>query len=202
MRALGFTSATPVQQAAIPPALEGRDVLASAKTGTGKTAAFGLPIIERVAAQPRGTTRALILSPTRELAAQIADHLRLLARGSGVRVTAVFGGVGFKPQMAAFARGVEIIVACPGRLVDLMAQGHARLGNVEVLVLDEADRMMDMGFLPVVRRVVRALPKERQTLFFSATLAPEIIELAKEMTLADFNFCGGVSHQMLQHPGE
>jgi ATP-dependent RNA helicase RhlE len=178
---LGFTAPTPVQAAAIPPALAGKDVLASAQTGTGKTAAFGIPLIERLTALPRKKTHALILAPTRELAAQIAEHLEALGRRSNLRVAAVFGGVGFANQIAAFARGTEIIVACPGRLTDLMAQGAARLGDVSVLVLDEADRMLDMGFLPVVRRVVAQLPKARQTLFFSATIAPEIAALTREM---------------------
>jgi ATP-dependent RNA helicase RhlE len=179
--ALGFTAPTPVQAAAIPAALGGKDVLASAQTGTGKTAAFGIPLIERLAPLPRKKTHALILAPTRELAAQIAAHLEALAKGTNLRVSAVFGGVGFGGQIAAFARGTEIIVACPGRLLDLIAQGAARLDDVNVLVLDEADRMLDMGFLPVVRRIVAKLPKTRQTLFFSATIAPEIAKLTAEM---------------------
>ncbi|HTJ25019.1 MAG TPA: DEAD/DEAH box helicase [Candidatus Limnocylindria bacterium] len=181
VRALGFTTPTPVQAAAIPPALAGKDVLASAQTGTGKTAAFGIPLIERLATLPRKKTHALILAPTRELAAQIAEHLEALGKGSNLRVAAIFGGVGFGNQIAAFARGTEIIVACPGRLTDLMGQGAARLGDVSVLVLDEADRMLDMGFLPVVRRIVAQVPKARQTLFFSATIAPEIAALTREM---------------------
>ena len=181
VRELGFTTPTPVQAKAIPAGLQGRDVLASAQTGTGKTAAFGLPLIERLTQGERRKTRALILAPTRELAAQIADHLRALSKGTNLRVATVYGGVGFAPQIAAFARGTEIIVACPGRLMDLMAQGAAKLGSVELLVLDEADRMLDMGFLPGVRRIVAAIPKQRQTLFFSATLGPEIAGLAKDL---------------------
>jgi ATP-dependent RNA helicase RhlE len=181
LRDLNFTTPTPVQVAAIPPALAGRDVLASAQTGTGKTAAFGLPLLEAVLKLPRKRTNALILAPTRELAAQIVAHLQALARGSDLRVAAVFGGVGFRPQITAFARGTEIIVACPGRLLDLMGQRAARLGDVSVFVLDEADRMLDMGFLPSVRRIAAVLPKQRQTLLFSATVSPEIERLSREL---------------------
>jgi ATP-dependent RNA helicase RhlE len=181
LRDLNFTTPTPVQLAAIPPALAGRDVLASAQTGTGKTAAFGLPLLEAVLKLPRKRTNALILAPTRELAAQIVAHLQALARGSDLRVAAVFGGVGFRPQITAFARGTEIIVACPGRLLDLMGQRAARLGDVSIFVLDEADRMLDMGFLPSVRRIAAVLPKQRQTLLFSATVSSEIERLSKEL---------------------
>lgn len=181
VRALGFTAPTPVQAAAIPAAIAGKDVLASAQTGTGKTAAFGIPLIERLVPLPRKKTLALILAPTRELAAQISAHLEALTKGTNLRTAAVFGGVGFSPQVAAFARGTEIIVACPGRLLDLIAQGSARLDDIGVLVLDEADRMLDMGFLPVVRRIVAKLPVKRQTLLFSATIAPEIAKLTAEM---------------------
>ena len=181
VRELGFTTPTPVQAQAIPAGLQGRDVLASAQTGTGKTAAFGIPLIEKLAAGERHKTRALILAPTRELAAQIADHLRALTKASGLRVATVYGGVGFGPQITAFARGTEIVVACPGRLLDLMAQNKAKLGDVEVLVLDEADRMLDMGFLPGVRRIVAAVPKQRQTLLFSATISAEIAGLARDL---------------------
>ena len=181
LRDLNFTEPTPVQEAAIPPALEGRDVLASAQTGTGKTAAFGLPILQKVLALPRGRTHVLILAPTRELAAQICQHLQAMARGTDIRVAAIFGGVGFRPQITAFARGTEIIVACPGRLLDLMAQKVTRLGDISIFVLDEADRMLDMGFLPNVRRIAAALPAKRQTLFFSATVAPEIEKLSREL---------------------
>ena len=181
MRQLGFTTPTPVQAAAIPPALAGRDVLASAQTGTGKTAAFGLPLLQQLAALPRRKTHALILAPTRELAAQIASHLAALAKGSDLRIAAVYGGMGFGPQRAAFARGTEIVVATPGRLIDLMGQGSARLGDVSLLVLDEADRMLDMGFLPAVKRIVAQLPARRQTLFFSATIAPEVLKLTRDL---------------------
>ena len=181
VRELGFTVPTPVQAAAIPPALAGKDVLASAQTGTGKTAAFGLPLLERLAVLPRKKTRALILAPTRELAAQIAAHLTALGKGSNLRVASIYGGVGFGGQIAAFARGTEIIVATPGRLMDLMSQGAARLDDVSLLVLDEADRMLDMGFLPAVKRIVAKLPAQRQTLLFSATIAPEVLKLTREL---------------------
>jgi ATP-dependent RNA helicase RhlE len=181
VRELGFTTPTPVQAAAIPAALAGKDVLASAQTGTGKTAAFGLPLLERLAALPRKQTRALVLAPTRELAAQIATHLTELAKGTNLRVAAIYGGVGFGGQRAAFARGTEIVVATPGRLIDLIGQGSARLGAVSLLVLDEADRMLDMGFLPAVKRIVAQLPAERQTLLFSATIAPEVQKLTRDL---------------------
>ncbi|HTD33712.1 MAG TPA: DEAD/DEAH box helicase [Candidatus Elarobacter sp.] len=181
VRELGFTTPTPVQAAAIPPALAGKDVLASAQTGTGKTAAFGLPLLERLAALPRRQTHALILAPTRELAAQIAAHLTELAKGTNLRVAAIYGGVGFGGQRAAFAGGTEIVVATPGRLIDLIGQRAARLGDVSVLVLDEADRMLDMGFLPAVKRIAAQLPARRQTLLFSATIAPEVQKLTRDL---------------------
>jgi ATP-dependent RNA helicase RhlE len=181
VQGLGFSEPTPIQAAAIPAALEGRDVLACAETGSGKTAAFLLPILHRLLAQPRGVTRALVLSPTRELAQQIADDLRDLAGRSGLRGAAVYGGVGMGPQRDAFVRGVDVIVATPGRLLDHFSQSYARLAGLEVLVLDEADRMLDMGFLPDVKRILRHLPKQRQTLFFSATMPREIQELTREI---------------------
>ena len=181
LRDLQFTEPTPIQELAIPPALEGRDVLASAQTGSGKSAAFGLPIIAALLDRPRGKTQALILVPTRELAEQVAAHITALARHTAIRVAAVYGGVGFKPQIAAFKRGTEIIVATPGRLTDHMRSGNARLGSISTVVLDEADRMLDMGFLPAVRRILDALPPKRQTLFFSATLPPAISALIREM---------------------
>jgi ATP-dependent RNA helicase RhlE len=179
--ALGFTRPTPIQAAAIPPALVGEDLLACAETGSGKTAAFLLPILHKLLARPRGATRALVLSPTRELAAQIAEDLRDLAGSTGLRGAAVFGGVGMQPQRVAFERGVDVIVATPGRLLDHFSQSYAKLASLEILVLDEADRMLDMGFLPSVRRILRHLPRRRQTLLFSATLAREIEGLAREM---------------------
>ncbi|HEU0013970.1 MAG TPA: DEAD/DEAH box helicase, partial [Longimicrobium sp.] len=178
---LGFTQPTPIQAQTITPGLEGRDLLACAMTGSGKTAAFLLPILQRLAEKPRGKTRALILSPTRELAAQIHEHLQDLSRHLGVRGAAVFGGVGMEPQERAFRQGVDVIVATPGRLLDHMQHPYVRFDALEVLVLDEADRMLDMGFLPDIRRVLKALPRDRQTLFFSATMPAPIVKLADEM---------------------
>jgi ATP-dependent RNA helicase RhlE len=180
--ALGYTMPTPVQASAIPPARDGHDVLACAATGTGKTAAFLLPILHRLLPGPRGVTRALVLAPTRELAAQIDEQRRALGRDTDLRGAAIFGGVGMEPQQAALRRGVEILVATPGRLLDHMRQPYARLAGVEIVVLDEADRMLDMGFLPDVRRILRALgPARRQTMLFSATLPPDIVALAGDL---------------------
>jgi ATP-dependent RNA helicase RhlE len=172
-------SPTPIQEQAIPAALDGRDVLACAETGSGKTAAFLLPVLHQLLGRPRGATRALVLSPTRELAAQIASDLADLARGTGLRGLAVYGGVGMAPQRAAFERGVDVIVATPGRLLDHFAYSYAKLAALEWLLLDEADRMLDMGFLPSIERILRHLPPHRQTLFFSATLPPEIAKLTR-----------------------
>ena len=179
--AMGFAVPTPIQKDAIPPALEGKDVLACAMTGSGKTAAFLLPILQRLIGKPRGVTRALIVTPTRELAAQIDEHRRELARFARIAGAAVYGGVGMGPQETAFRRGVDILVATPGRLLDHFQFPYARLAGIEVLVLDEADRMLDMGFLPDVRRVLKHLPARRQTLFFSATLPAPIVTLSREM---------------------
>jgi ATP-dependent RNA helicase RhlE len=179
--ALGFTEPTPIQRDGIPPALEGRDLLACAMTGSGKTAAFALPILQRLLGKKRGTTRALVLAPTRELAAQIVDHFNALGRHSGLKAAAVYGGVGMQPQERALRSGVDIIVACPGRLLDHFRHSYARLAGLEILVLDEADRMLDMGFLPDIRRILKHLPPVSQTLFFSATLPPPIRELSREM---------------------
>ncbi|HEX8670639.1 MAG TPA: DEAD/DEAH box helicase [Longimicrobium sp.] len=181
IKELGFTRPTPIQEQAVPPAMEGRDVLACAMTGSGKTAAFLLPIIQRLMDKPRGTTRALILTPTRELAAQIHQHLEELAVHTPVTGAAVFGGVGMGPQEHAFRSGVDIIIATPGRLLDHFKQPYAKLSGLEVLVLDEADRMLDMGFLPDIRRVLKHLPTNRQTLFFSATMPDAIGKLSGEM---------------------
>jgi ATP-dependent RNA helicase RhlE len=165
--------------------MDGRDLLGIAQTGTGKTAAFGLPILHRLAATagrpPRGGCRVLILSPTRELASQIADSLKAYGRHLGLSVAVIFGGVGFGPQRTALARGVDILVATPGRLQDLLDQGAGRLDHVGTLVLDEADQMLDKGFLPAIRRLLKAIPAQRQTLFFSATMPQEINRLAAEM---------------------
>ncbi|HYL27992.1 MAG TPA: DEAD/DEAH box helicase [Candidatus Nitrosotalea sp.] len=181
LQRLGFTEPTPIQTSAIPPALEGRDVLGSAETGSGKTAAFGLPLLQRLLKRPRGKTRALILAPTRELTHQIAEHLTALAHGSGLTVAAIYGGVGFKPQLAALKRGTDVVVATPGRLLDHIKQKTAHLRDVEILVLDEPDRMLDIGFLPDVRRIIAHLPAKRQTLLFSATLPPQISGLVREI---------------------
>jgi ATP-dependent RNA helicase RhlE len=178
---MGFTEPTPIQLLSIPPALEGRDVLASAETGSGKSAAFGLPILQALSNLPRGKTRALILAPTRELTEQISVHLKELAKYTKIRIAAVYGGVGFGPQINAFKRGDDIIVATPGRLIDLLQQGAAKLEDISVLVLDEADRMLDMGFLPAVRRLQRYIKGDHQTLFFSATLPPQISALINDM---------------------
>jgi len=181
VKELGFTRPTPIQNDAIPPVMEGRDILACAMTGSGKTAAFVLPILHRLHGKPRGKTRALVLTPTRELAAQIDEHLRELAIHTPLSGAAVFGGVGMGPQEHAFRSGVDVIVATPGRLLDHFRFPYARLEHLEVLVLDEADRMLDMGFLPDIRRVLKHLPQKRQTLFFSATLPDPIVVLSREM---------------------
>jgi ATP-dependent RNA helicase RhlE len=181
VKELGFKRPTPIQIDAIPPAVAGKDVLACAMTGSGKSAAFLLPILNRLIGKKRGTTRALILTPTRELAAQIDEHLRELAVHTPLSGAAVYGGVGMGPQEHAFRSGVDVIVATPGRLLDHFQYGYAKLEGLEVLVLDEADRMLDMGFLPDIRRVLRHLPPKLQTLFFSATLPQPIVELSREM---------------------
>ncbi len=178
---LGFTEPTPIQRDAIPPALEGNDILGCAMTGSGKTAAFALPILDRLLARKRGATRALVLAPTRELAAQIVEHTNEMARHTRIKAAAVFGGVGMAPQQKALRDGVDIVVACPGRLLDHMQHPYARFDDLEVLVLDEADRMLDMGFLPDIRRILAQLPTPQQTLFFSATVPPEIDKLARQM---------------------
>jgi ATP-dependent RNA helicase RhlE len=180
---LGYAAPTPIQSAAIPLLLEGKDLIGIAQTGTGKTAAFVLPMLERLAKQKpqqgRGP-RALIVAPTRELALQIDENVRLLGKHMQVRCATIFGGVGEAPQIQAVRRGVDIVVATPGRLIDLMGAGHVSLRGVEIAVLDEADRMLDMGFLPQIRRIVATLPKERQTLLFSATLSKDIEKVTAE----------------------
>ena len=181
VKELGFARPTPIQADAVPPALAGRDVLACAMTGSGKTAAFGLAILHRLIDKPRGTTRALILTPTRELAAQIVEDLDDLAVHTPVTAAPVFGGVGMGPQEHAFRSGVDVIVATPGRLLDHFSQPYARLSGLEILVLDEADRMLDMGFLPEIRKILRHLPARRQTLFFSATMPAPILALTRDM---------------------
>ncbi len=181
LKEMGFVRPTPIQADAIPPALEGRDLLACASTGSGKTAAFLLPILDKLIAKPRGTTRALVITPTRELAAQIVEELDAIAVHTPVTAAPVIGGVGMGPQEHAVRSGVDVIVATPGRLLDHMNQSYARLDKIEFLVLDEADRMLDMGFLPDIRRILKAIPAKRQTLFFSATMPGPIAKLASEM---------------------
>ena len=174
--AMGYTEPTPIQLRSIPPALEGRDLIASAQTGTGKTAAFALPTLQKLASH--GRCRCLVLEPTRELAMQVETAMRDFARFTNLRVGCVFGGVGYVAQRTMLKEGVDILVATPGRLEDHLQQGTVRLNDIEVLVLDEVDRMLDVGFLPPMKRIISKVPKNRQTLFFSATLPPEIAELA------------------------
>ena len=181
VRELGFARPTPIQADAIPSGVAGRDVLACAQTGSGKTAAFLLPIIHKLIDRQRRTTRALVLTPTRELAAQILEDLNALAVHTPVTGASVYGGVGMGPQEHAFRSGVDVIIATPGRLLDHFRSAYAKLDGVEYLVLDEADRMLDMGFLPDIRRVLRHIPTRRQTMFFSATMPPLIGKLASEM---------------------
>ena len=178
---LGFTEPTPIQRDSIPPALDGRDVLACAMTGSGKTAAFVLPILQHMAGTHSGRSRALIITPTRELASQIHEHIEALARHTPVRSATVFGGVKPGKQEKALRAGVDIVVATPGRLLDLMQYPWANFEHLEFLVLDEADRMLDMGFLPDVRRILAQLPKQRQTMLFSATLPHPIVKLSKDL---------------------
>ena len=182
LKDLGFARPTPIQSEAIPPALEGRDVLACAMTGSGKTYAFLLPIMHQLLAKPRGATRALVITPTRELAAQILESLNDVAVHTPLTGAAIFGGVGMGPQEHAFRSGVDVMVATPGRLLDHFRSPYAKLEQLEFLVLDEADRMLDMGFLPEIKKVLRHLPqRKRQTLFFSATMPAPIAALTKEM---------------------
>ncbi len=182
VRDAGYSTPTPIQSQSIPELLEGRDLLGCARTGTGKTAAFALPILQRLNANPyRGSprpVRALVLVPTRELAAQVCESFRRYGSELQLVSAVIYGGVGQGPQVSALRRGVDILVATPGRLVDLMGQGHLRLDKVEILVLDEADHMLDLGFIPDVRKVLAVVPRKRQTLFFSATMPPPIAKLA------------------------
>jgi ATP-dependent RNA helicase RhlE len=182
LQAMGFEEPTPIQSAAIPPALDGHDILGSAETGTGKTAAFLLPLLQSLLAAPGSCgPRALVVVPTRELALQVADHARQLGRGLPLRFVTIYGGVGYGAQDEALRRGVDVVIATPGRLLDQVSRRHVSLDAVEVLVLDEGDRMLDIGFLPDIRRIVRLLPRDRQTMLFSATLGP-IVALAREVT--------------------
>jgi ATP-dependent RNA helicase RhlE len=175
----GYAHPTPIQSEAIPLALAGRDLIGSAQTGTGKTAAFVLPILQRLTPGKRGALRALILVPTRELAEQVATSIRVYGRHTHLKGAAVYGGVGMEPQTRALRHGVDIVVATPGRLLDHMERGHADFSELEILVLDEADRMLDMGFAPDVKRILNTLPDERQTMLFSATISPEVDALAR-----------------------
>src|SRR5512144_2761480 len=174
----GYETATPIQEAAIPAAVRGRDIIGTAQTGTGKTAAFVLPILNRLLEGPRGMPRALIVTPTRELAEQINQVIHALSLGTKLRSATIYGGVGAGPQIKALRAGAEILIACPGRLLDLYDQRVLRLQHVEVLVIDEADRMFDMGFLPDIKRIIQAVPAQRQTMMFSATFPPEVEQLA------------------------
>ena len=181
----GYTIPTPIQEAAMPHLLAGRDLFGVAQTGTGKTAAFTLPMLQHLARHhvrpSRSRPRALVLAPTRELVAQIGDSIRAYGRHVQVTHAIIFGGVGQSPQVAALSRGVDIVVATPGRLLDLMRQKHVHFDQLEMLVLDEADRMLDMGFIRDIRAILSALPRKRHSLFFSATMAPEVVELARAM---------------------
>jgi ATP-dependent RNA helicase RhlE len=179
--ACGYTIPTPIQKEAIPPILEGRDILGLAQTGTGKTAAFVLPLLQRLLDGPRKRVRALIVAPTRELAEQIHSDITKMAKGTGLRSISIYGGVGKHPQIKAIRNGVEIIVACPGRLLDLLNDRSFSLSAVEALVLDEADHMFDKGFLPDIRRIIKQLPLKRQSMVFSATMPKEIRHLAENI---------------------
>ena len=176
----GYETATPIQEAAIPAALRGRDIIGTAQTGTGKTAAFVLPILNKLLDGPRNVARVLIVTPTRELAEQIHQVIRALSAGTGLRSATIYGGVGSDRQIKALRAGTEILVACPGRLLDLINQRRAKMDRIEILVLDEADRMFDMGFLPDVRRIIKMVPAERQTMLFSATFPAEVEMLASQ----------------------
>ena len=183
----GYKTPSPIQEQSIPSLLEGRDMIGCAQTGTGKTAAFALPILQYLAKNKKrpvpGKPRVLILAPTRELAAQIRDSVAKYGKHTAITHTAIFGGVGQGPQVAAMRRGVHVLVATPGRLIDLINQRHIHLGGVEIFVLDEADRMLDMGFIPDIKRIIAHLPKKRQSLFYSATMEPAVVKLARTLVL-------------------
>ena len=210
LQAAGYQKATPIQTAAIPAILAGRDVIGTAQTGTGKTAAFVLPILHNLLAvkKPGGRrTRALIVTPTRELAEQINDVVNALGKFTSLRSATVYGGVGMQPQEKALQQGVEVIVACPGRLLDHLNRGNARLDRVEVLVIDEADRMLDMGFLPSIQQIMKAVSPERQTLLFSATFDAAVEKLAAKTLRSPQRFSMGndapssmVSHMLYPVP--
>lgn len=181
VKAKNYETPTPIQAKAIPAILAGKDLIGCAQTGTGKTAGFTLPILHRLREGKSPSLRVLVLVPTRELAAQVSDSIRTYGRYLRLRTTVVYGGVGYVPQIQALRNGVDILVATPGRLLDLVRQGHVRFNAIEVLVIDEADRMLDMGFIPDVRTILKQLPTKRQTLFFSATMPAEIQKLANEI---------------------
>ncbi|OPY16168.1 MAG: ATP-dependent RNA helicase RhlE [Syntrophus sp. PtaB.Bin075] len=181
IEALGYKTPTPIQMQSIPAIIQGRDVMGLAQTGTGKTAAFALPILQRLMNGPGKMVRALIVAPTRELAEQINESINEMSRSTKLKSVALYGGVSKNPQIEKLRQGAEIIVACPGRLLDLVAQGVADLSGIEVFVLDEADRMFDMGFLPEIRKITKQLPEKRQTLLFSATMPADIRSLAKDI---------------------
>ncbi|MCJ7485167.1 MAG: DEAD/DEAH box helicase, partial [Candidatus Aminicenantes bacterium] len=178
VKASGYVTPTPIQEKAITPVLKGHDVMGLAQTGTGKTAAFVLPILHRLMQGPRGRVRALIVAPTRELAEQIHETIVSMGKQTLLRSVAIYGGVGLNPQIQKLRRGVEIVVACPGRLLDHIGQRTIDLSHLEVLVLDEADRMFDMGFLPDIRKIIKHVPSQRQTLLFAATMPDDIRRLA------------------------
>jgi ATP-dependent RNA helicase RhlE len=181
VRELGYTKPTPIQLQTIPPIMQGRDIIGLAQTGTGKTAAFVLPILQRLLQGPRDHTRALIISPTRELAEQTCEAINDLGKQTGLRGTAIYGGVSMEQQIRQLTKGVEIITACPGRLLDHLWKGTVNLSRLEVLVIDEADRMLDMGFLPDIRNILKCILHRRQTLLFSATMPDNIRRLAREI---------------------
>ncbi len=193
IKTAGYETATPIQEAAIPAALRGRDIIGTAQTGTGKTAAFILPILNKLLDGQRGMPRALIVTPTRELAEQIHQVTRALSAGTGLRSATLYGGVEADRQVKALRAGVEILVATPGRLLDLIQQRHARMNRIEILVLDEADRMFDMGFLPDVKRIIKAVPAERQTMLFSATFPAEVEQLASQSLIEPQRIAMGIS---------
>jgi len=184
VQALGYFTPTPIQRQAIPPALKGQDVLGLAQTGTGKTAAFVLPILQRLVKRPRGRIGALVIAPTRELSDQIHTAFVALGRQTRLRSLPIYGGVSMAPQVRDLRSGVEIIVACPGRLLDHIRQGTIRFPNLEILVLDEADRMLDMGFLPDIREIIKHVPTVRQTLMFAATMPDDIRGLTRDVLRA------------------
>ena len=187
IRPLGYEKPTPIQEQGIPVVLEGKDLLGCAQTGTGKTAAFALPIVHTLSSRPpvhkgsKKSVRALIVSPTRELTSQINDNLREYCAQSGLRTTVIYGGVSQNRQVGALRRGVDILVATPGRLLDLCNQGFINLSTIEFLVLDEADTMLDMGFLPDIKKIIKLCPDKRQTLFFSATMPDDIVKLSSSI---------------------